>query len=493
MAKKHRYAVRTAPRKRWGWKQWLLITLVILVVLVGLLLKLRWHAWFGNVPEEPYYVTEAVDRVTLTPGEDFVTQRTIAWRSGEKPRGAKLLLQRISAKGDTLRPVVYEPKSQVVVSRSGQGCYYQVHLDSLQPGTTYLYRIQMAGGASAAAGFTMPQQEQNYNFVYIGDVQDPAGGESAANFRYLLRSGVPTDFYAFSGDQIEGPTDAYWSTWYASLQGLAMRTPIIAAAGNHEYLKRGFLRDLDPRWVPQFGYPMNGPEGWEGRSYYIDFPLMRFIVLDTTDIMWLSAINRHRAWLREALSSSKQRWQVVMFHHAVDCVREGRKNLVMHYAFKDILIEGGADLVLQGHDHGYARATTRSNTGDTIPPAFVISSASPKLYRNGFDPVHDRIGSGMQLYQRIHVDYDQIRYASYRFPPVKLAPGDTIESESKRLYDSIVIYHGERDLLRIKDMARDLPERFEFSEFGTDSKGRKKAAQYNKEVTDRERRNKGKR
>jgi len=144
----------------------------------------------------------------------------------------------------------------------------------------------------------------------------------------------------------------------------------------------------------------------------------------------------------------------------------------------DELISYGADLVLQGHDHGYARATTRSKDHDTIAPAFVISSASPKVYRNGFSSVHDRLGSGLQLYQRISIDSTEIRYASYRFPQPIEGHRDSIVPEPRRLYDSIVLYKGEGGLVRIRDYARDLPERFEFNAFGTDSKGRKRAAQY---------------
>ena len=213
-------------------------------------------------------------------------------------------------------------------------------------------------------------------------------------------------------------------------------------------------------------------------------PLLRFIIMDTTDIMGLGAIKQHKAWLRDVLKGSHQPWQIVLFHHAVDCVREGRKNLVMHYLFKDELVEGGADLVLQGHDHGYGRSSTRSESGDTIAPVFVISSASPKVYRNGFDTVHDRLGSGMQLYQRISVDYTSIHYASYRFPEAIAGHPDSIVPESKRLYDSIVIEKSQ-GMIRVRDLARDLPERFDFAGFGSDSKGRKKAAQYAKEVRDR--------
>ena len=469
-----------------GKRRWRIVLLILAVLLlgVGILFKLRWHAWFGNVPEAPYSTEQAISRVTLTPGEDFISQRTITWLAGEQARPAELLLRPIGKQGDTLRPISFTPTTEVIASRSGRGCYYQVHLDSLNAGGSYLYTIRVQGADPVMGRFAIPDTARATHFVYMGDVQDPSISESKHYFDYLRRSVSPIDFFAFAGDQIEGPTDAYWRAWYASIGDLTRSIPIIAAPGNHEYLKKGFGRELDPRWVRQFGYPTNGPQDFLGRSYFIDMPLLRFIIMDTTDIMGLGAIKQHKAWLRDVLKGSHQPWQIVLFHHAVDCVREGRKNLVMHYLFKDELVEGGADLVLQGHDHGYGRSSTRSESGDTIAPVFVISSASPKVYRNGFDTVHDRLGSGMQLYQRISVDYTSIHYASYRFPEAIAGHPDSIGPESKRLYDSIVIEKSQ-GMIRVRDLARDLPERFDFAGFGSDSKGRKKAAQYAKEVRDR--------
>ena len=480
----HHHVGQKPTKTRRGWR----IALILAVLLLGgggILLKLRWHAWFGNAPEAPYTIAQEISRVTLTPGEDFSRERTLSWLCGEAPRTSTLLVSRITAKGDTLRPRAFTPSTEVIASRSGKGCYYQVKLDSLNLGERYLYRIEVEGARPYSDAFSMPSEAPQTNFIYLGDIQDPAVTESKRNFDYLRRSPGTIDFFAFAGDQIEGPTDTYWRAWYESIGALSGEVPILATPGNHEYLKKGFARELDVRWVRQFGYPKNGPEDFLGRSYFIDFPLLRFIVLDTTDIMGLGSIRQHRSWLRKVLGESKQPWQIVLFHHAVDCVREGRKNLVMHYVFKDELISGGADLVLQGHDHGYARATTRTSEGDTIAPAFVISSASPKVYRNGFSSVHDRLGSGLQLYQRISIDSAEIRYASYRFPQPIEGHRDSIVPEPRRLYDSIVLYKGEGGLVRIRDYARDLPERFEFNAFGTDSKGRKRAAQYAKEVRDR--------
>ena len=311
----------------------------------------------------------------MVPGEDFSHQRVFSWRSGEQIASSSLSLRKLSNKGDTLPEKLYPALGSLIESRSGKGCYYHVSLDSLEEGATYLYQLKSGRSTSPIYSFSMPSGLQDsLRFIYMGDVQDPEGRMSKQFFQELSQSYRDSiQFFAFAGDQIEGPTDAYWQTWYNSLSGINTHIPILAAPGNHEYLKRGFARELDVRWIPQFNYPANGPKDYLRRSYYVDFPLVRFIILDTTDIMWLGSINQHKAWLKQVLSESKQPWQVVLFHHAVDCVREGRKNVVMHYIFKDELISYGADLVLQGHDHGYARATTRSKDHDTIAPTFIIS------------------------------------------------------------------------------------------------------------------------
>ena len=100
----------------------------------------------------------------------------------------------------------------------------------------------------------------------MGDVQDPGIAESKRYFDYLRHAADSIDFFAFAGDQIEGPTDAYWRAWYTSIGSLTRSIPIIAAPGNHEYLKKGFGRELDPRWVRQFGYPTNGPRTSSGEA-----------------------------------------------------------------------------------------------------------------------------------------------------------------------------------------------------------------------------------
>ncbi|WP_234231676.1 metallophosphoesterase family protein [Porphyromonas gingivalis] len=174
--------------------------------------------------------------------------------------------------------------------------------------------------------------------------------------------------------------------------------------------------------------------------------------------------------MKNALETTVQPWKVVMFHHGVYSVRQGRMNPIIRYGFRSILEEGGADLVLQGHDHAYSRITTKTESGTKTTPVYIISSASPKHYRNGFSEQHDRIGSGLYLYQTIHVTQGEIRYRSTTF--------------DNRPYDDLHLKkQGGRTT--VKDNAEDWKEIFAFDNFADSKKGRKKRADYRQAAQER--------
>lgn len=446
-----------------------LIICAVLLVATAVLTAIRWNAWFGNKPEGVYHTPDSIDRITLVAGADFVHERTISWRCGERLQNAYIEYGIAGEDSSILQPRRVPARGQDIASRSGHGCYYQVHLSQLVEGQSYRYRLHTGEQSSRYYTFGIPQSSSETSFLYLGDVQDPDGRMSDSLLAKLPALSLRTDFLAVAGDQIEGPANEYWDVWYKSLGQWSPELCIVAATGNHEYLKKGLMRELDPRWVPQYGFPTNGPEDFEGRSYYIDFPLMRYIVMDSNGINAPTDVYRHREWLRTALRGSRQPWQVVMFHHGIYSVREGRSNPVMRYAFRPILEEEGADLVLQGHDHSYSRINTRDAEGKKSTPMYIISSSSPKTYRNGFDEIHDRLGSGLQLYQHIRITRDTIHYRSYQY--------------SGKLYDDVEICkQPSGDAVLVKDHAEQIPEEFLFDAFGSDAKGEKKAAKYRQAV-----------
>ena len=239
-----------------------------------------------------YTTEQAVSRVTLTPGEDFASQRTITWLSGETAQPAELLLRAINEKGDTLRPVSFVPTSEVIASRSGRGCYYQVHLDSLISGRSYLYTIRVTGALIPSTGhFAMPSEDRATHFVYMGDVQDPSITESKRYFDYLRHAADSIDFFAFAGDQIEGPTDAYWRAWYTSIGSLTRSIPHHCSTRQPRVPEEGLRARTRSPLGTSVRLPTNGPKDFLGRATSSTCHSLRSSSWTTTVTSWVWALS----------------------------------------------------------------------------------------------------------------------------------------------------------------------------------------------------------
>lgn len=446
--------------------------IILLILIIGflILLYIRYDAWFSNPPEPTYQSLPRIERITLTPTEDFSKGRVITWKYDSIAHPSFVELSILNDSLQTTSSSFIPAEGKDVRTRSGHAYYYHSVLADLKEGQSYKYRVISGVDSSEWKTFKLPITSDTLRFIYMGDVQDPIGTESDSLFSMLRKQNLPIDFFAFGGDQVERPMDEYWNIWYNSLGDWTGTIPFISVAGNHEYLK-GINKNLDQRWIPQHNYPENGPEGFKGKSYYIDFPLVRFVVLDSNIIQWPNAVWKHKKWLEDVLSSAPQPWKIVMFHHAVQTVREGRMHPMMRYIFRPILESNNVDLVLQGHDHAYSRIITKEDNEALKTPMYVISSASPKLYRNGFDDVHDKLGSGLALYQTIEITPHDLNYKSYQF--------------DGSLYDEVNIEIDSLNAKKIEDRGKDIEELFFYDEFGTGSKAEKKRNKYKENVEKR--------
>lgn len=128
--------------------------------------------------------------------------------------------------------------------------------------------------------------------------------------------------------------------------------PIINCPGNHEYSK-GIHKTLSPVWEATFPQPDNGPVDVPGKQYYIDFPNLRIIAIDTNPLVRLVYLTRTLTWLRQLMYTAGDRYVVVIMHHPVFSAAKGRFNSLIYATFRRAL--GEADLVIAGHDHSYMR------------------------------------------------------------------------------------------------------------------------------------------
>ena len=210
-------------------------------------------------------------------------------------------------------------------------------------------------------------------------------------------------------------------------------------------------------WRPQFAFPVE--EGIEDALketvYAIDYQGVRFISLNSNE-----AIKSQIPWLRSVLEDNPNRWTVVTFHHPVFSPASDRDNAELRNLWKPILDEFKVDLVLNGHDHTYARtgqvdasALLNVPTGyqqaydPNIGTVYVVSVSGPKMYEITKGSYAKRVAEDTQLYQIIDINDKSLRYRAFtatgalydaftlekrRGQPNKLIEAQTLPAESRR-------------------------------------------------------------
>ena len=406
---------------------WLIFVLLILAG-GATLCVLRWDAWFTNPAEPLYDVPDEPNNIVLTFGELAAVQRTVSWRAGQDTSVVSQLFLTNLQTGET---DTFPALSALVESRSGIAAFHQVSLLLPQAGF-YSYAVETNGLRSDNYWFEVRDYEvcPRDTFLLFGDMQYTSL-EEAQDFTDRAFFSVPNaDFFAYVGDIIERPTDDYWQLYFNSMGDLTALLPQVAALGNHEYLK-GIRKQYDVRWPHIFVNPKNGPERFLGRTYYIDFPLMRLIVLDTDALQRLSDFTVLRTWLTQVLryehrqwnstDETNKRWNIVLMHHPIYSAGMGRDNPAMAWALRYALQD--ADLVVAGHDHNYAR----HRHGDAAP-AYVILSSSAKSYLPKCSPIEERLGSNHAFFSCVMVAEDTMHMQTFLI--------DTLQPEPL-LYDEL--------------------------------------------------------
>ena len=370
-------------------KRRIIYLIITLIILTGgiIVCAIRWNAWFGNQPESDYVVAEKPHNIILSFGENAASARNISWRCDTILQDSYIVLT--TADKDTS---IHRAKSKMIESRNGKAAFYYVTLQNLEP-TTYSYKCITAGKESPWRNFEI-KQHKDTRFLVFGDVQDKQGQASTEMFHNAFSTYSDIDAIAFVGDIIERPMDSYYQLWFRSMENKQETTPIIAATGNHEYLK-GVVKTLDSRWTSVFKNPLNGPERYLGCTYYIDFPTFRFIVIDTDALHLISDYTITHTWvLEKLLEVDDERWKIVMMHHPVYSAGKNRDNPTIKLTFSHIL--HNADLVLCGHDHNYMRRG--------INPVYLLTTSSEKYYEPKQEVKADVHKAYSRFYEYIEVN-----------------------------------------------------------------------------------------
>lgn len=354
------------------------------------------------------------DRMMLTWSANPATTQSVSWRT--TGAGTKIVAQIVVEESSPeLEKTAKTFSGEALPWRRENGTtdyYGQVTFSDLKPGTIYAYRVGDGNQWSAWNQFRTADLTGDFSFIYLGDAQNDLRSRWSRTIRRSFQEEPNARFIVHAGDLINrSNTDSEWEEWYEGAGFIHQMIPAVPTPGNHEY-RRDSLEQLvlDPHWKVQFNLPKNGPEGLQDAVYYMDYQDLRIISLNSQLIMLDSvAAATQEKWLDKTLASSTKKWNIVVMHHPVYSTAKNRDNTILRERFRPIFEKYGVDLVLQGHDHTYARGTAGKKK-----PVYLLSVAGPKMYTSDSDRWMEKSGSNVQLYQVIRITDKKLYYSSYQ-------------------------------------------------------------------------------
>jgi 3',5'-cyclic AMP phosphodiesterase CpdA len=289
--------------------------------------------------------------------------------------------------------------------------FHSAEFTGLEPSTKYAYRVGDGVNWSEWNQFTTASdQPEPFTFIYFGDAQNDLKSHWSRVVREAFRDAPRAAFLLHAGDLVNTANrDAEWGEWHYAGGFIHGITPCIATPGNHEY--RGGLSKF---WQPGFAFPQNGPPGLEETAYWIDYQCARIISLNSNERQ-----QEQVAWLEKVLAENDRPWTIITFHHPMYSSAAGRDNKELREMWMPVFDKYKVDIVLQGHDHTYARSRLLTvenvDTGVTAQSPesgtmYVVSVSGPKMYKLGRRPFMRRAAQDTQLYQILHVSPNRLEY-----------------------------------------------------------------------------------
>ncbi|WP_186758215.1 purple acid phosphatase family protein [Echinicola salinicaeni] len=358
------------------------------------------------------------DRIILNLAENPMEAVGINWRTATS-EAVSYIEYAVATAGPEFRKIAkrIEAKTSFLSSQQDdepviEANYHEGMLTGLEAGQTYVYRVGSEKAWSEWFQFTMPTAEGPLSLIYFGDAQNDVYSMWSRVIREAYFQFPKVDFMLYAGDLINHEDADYeWGGWFEAGSFIHASVPVMMTPGNHEYAKGVFL---SKHWRPQFNLPKNGPEGLEEMAYEVNYPHLKVISLDGEQIDEIPEKRMAQVkWLREVLENDPKKWTIVTFHYPIYSTKPNRNNEDMQAYIQPILEEYGVDLVLQGHDHAYARGRVLNVNGQPElgkGPMYVVSVSGPKMYDVANDPWMDRKAYNTQLFQWINIEGDTLSF-----------------------------------------------------------------------------------
>ncbi len=368
------------------------------------------HAAAYDKPEK----AGSFERIILTLSQDPATSQAVTWRTNAAHTPALAQIAQAEAS-----PFFSNNARTIKATTTGLQLdneklyYHSVNFTNLTPNTLYAYRV--GNGAQWSEWFqfrTAHDRPEPFSFIYFGDAQNNIRSLWSRAIRSAILESPKARFLIHAGDLVDhGDSDDEWKEWFDAAGWLFAMVPSLPATGNHEYHNEKTSPErLSPFWRPQFMLPENGIAELKETVYYIDYQGVRIIILNSN-----KKIAKQARWLEKILEQNPNHWTVIAFHHPVHPTYYIENEKKLDKIWKPIFEKYNVDLILQGHEHIYARGFGSAfgreiNTRQATGPLYITSVSGPKMYRLKNRRWMDRVGENMQLFQVVSVSRNVLHY-----------------------------------------------------------------------------------
>jgi 3',5'-cyclic AMP phosphodiesterase CpdA len=413
------------------------------------------HPGDHGAPTPPWQQASAwPDRVVVTFAADPARTLAMSWRTDDSATATRaeiapatadarfdIAARSVTATTERLDPTKIALAGRLFDVAHNAGLepvrYHSALFEGLEPDTLYAYRVQGADGKwSEWFQVRTAPLSGPITFVYMGDAQNGILSHWSRTVRAAYAKAPDARFMIHAGDMIDvGSRDYEWAQWFKAVGFIHGMVPAIPVAGNHEYSRvtadpAEQRRALSQLWRPQWRLPeVRGlPDDLQETVYVVRYTDdLHVFVLDTMG----ADLEAQAAWLDRELAASKARWRVATFHHPVFSSGRERDDKRRRDILLPVLKKHDVDLVLQGHDHTYARGSTPQTPervsgaqagARSTGPMFVNSVAGPKQYKfreEGWSDyaehgvVLDRKAENTQFFQVIRIDGEDLAYEAW--------------------------------------------------------------------------------
>ena len=378
------------------------------------------------------------DRIILTFNGDPATKRAVTWRTDSSVKKAKAQIAVATVNSGFVKEAttyfaateefdlgIYKSNKSLIVN------YHSVVFENLNSNTLYAYRVGNDENWSEWIQFkTANDTYSPTQFVYFGDAQNDILNHWSRVIRMAYQTAPNASFVIHAGDLVDSAhKDNEWAQWFKAGGFIHSQWTAIPVVGNHEFQRfdgyEGSLpRRLSIQWRPQFTLPVedNLDSRLHETVYTVEYQDILILVLNST-----GHLEKQTEYIKQKLSNTDAKWKIVTNHHSVFSPAEGRDFKYARKVWKPLFEKYGVDLVLNGHDHTYARGhvpvkSQNIDQSGSFKTLYVTSVSGPKQYKVDKEQIKnygadgyksDKIGEQTQFFQVISVENDKLIYSAY--------------------------------------------------------------------------------